>query len=89
MHDPVFRRECKKFVKLLITPERIIKHGDQTVVIWADGQKTTVYRSQDDQDNSYAAFTAALSKRLYGSNNALKQAIERSTAQTEKMDRNM
>ncbi len=76
MYKPAFFRECKRFVKWRIAPEKIVKCGDRTTVIWADGNKTVVHRSQEDQDNIYAAFTAALSKKLYGSNSALKRAID-------------
>ena len=45
------------------------------VVIWTDGSKTIVKRSENDPDDIYMAFTAALAKKIYGSNSAIKREI--------------
>lgn len=45
------------------------------VVIWDDGDKTTVKRSEKDPDDIYMAFTAALAKKIYGSNSAIRRLI--------------
>lgn len=45
------------------------------VVVWSDGETTKVVRSENDPDDIYMAFTAALAKRLYGSNSAVKRTI--------------
>lgn len=55
---------------------RILKSGPCTHVFWADGTKTTVRRSPDEPDNDYAAFTAALAIKIYGSNSALKRMLK-------------
>ena len=47
------------------------------VVVWADGETTKVVRSENDPDDIYMAFTAALAKRLYGSNSAIKRTISK------------
>lgn len=47
------------------------------VVIWADGDKTIVKRSKHDPDDLYMAFTAALAKKIYGSNSAVKRLINK------------
>lgn len=60
-------------------PCRILKSGDCTIVFWPDGEKTIVKRAADEPDNDYAAFTAALGIKLFGSNSALKRMIERKT----------
>lgn len=62
-------------------PCRILKSGDRTIVFWPDGEKTIVKRAADEPDNDYAAFTAALGIKLFGSNSALKRMIERKTVQ--------
>lgn len=62
-------------------PCRILKSGDHTIVFWPDGEKTIVKRAADEPDNDYAAFTAALGIKLFGSNSALKRMIERKTVQ--------
>ena len=60
-------------------PRRILKSGNATIVFWADGTKTVVKRSYAEIDDPYAAFGAALCKKLYGSNSAVKKLIERKT----------
>lgn len=58
------------------TVSRILKSGPYTHVFWEDGTKTTVRRSPDEPDNDYAAFTAALAIKMYGSNSALKRMLK-------------
>ena len=60
-------------------PKRILKSGLATIVFWEDGSKTVVKRSPDEPDNEYMAFTAALAKRVFGSNNAIKKIIKTKT----------
>lgn len=59
--------------------KRILKSGNRTIVFWEDGTKTVVKRAADEEDDDYAAFTAALGIKLYGSNTALKRMIETKT----------
>lgn len=61
------------------TPKRILRSGPATIVFWSDGTKTVVKRSPDEPDNAYAAFTAALGIKLFGSNSKLKRVIDRHT----------
>lgn len=60
-------------------PVRIEKHGRTTVVFWADGTATAVRRQAEDEDNEYAAFCAAVTKRVYGSNSQIKSIIRELT----------
>lgn len=69
------------------TPERILKSGDCMIVFWQDGTKTVVKRSADEQDNDYAAFTAAVCIKLYGSNSALKRIVRSAEVQKPKKKR--
>lgn len=64
-----------------ITPQKIIKNPAKcaTTVKWEDGTYTTVKRSPDDPEDDYAAFTAALAIKLYGSNSALKRMLNKKT----------
>ena len=72
-----------------LTPERILKSGTATIVFWSDGTKTVVKRSSDEPENEYTAFTAALAKKVFGSNNAIKKIIEKKTeVQKPKNDHN-
>ena len=56
--------------------DRILKSGPVTIVFWKDGTKTMVRRAPDEEDNTYAAFTAALAIKLFGSNSALKKMLK-------------
>lgn len=58
-----------------LIPNRILKSGIATVVFWNDGSKTVVKRGANEPDDAYAAFTAALAKKVYGSNSKLKRLI--------------
>lgn len=66
-------REAKKY-----TPKSIEYSADHktVVVIWMDGDKTIVKRSDNDSDDIYMAFTAALAKKIFGSNSAVKRVIK-------------
>lgn len=59
------------------TPTRILRSGRATIVFWQDGTKTVVKKSPDEEDNAYAAFTAALAIKIFGSNSKLKKIVER------------
>lgn len=52
-------------------PEKIFRCGDTTTVIWKDGTKTIVKLMPGADDSDYGAFTAALAKKIYGSNSAV------------------
>lgn len=54
-------------------PERIWRFERATVVFWKDGDKTTVRKASDEEENEYLAFCAALAKKIFGSNNAVKK----------------
>ena len=66
------------------TPTRILKSGDRTIVFWKDGTKTIVKRAEDEEDNDYAAYTAALAIKIHGSNSALKRIVKRTETQKQK-----
>lgn len=55
---------------------RILQSGNRTIVFWGDGTKTIVKRADDEEDNPYVAFTAALAIKTYGSNSKLKSIID-------------
>lgn len=58
-------------------PERILKSGNRTIVFWGDGDKTIVKKAKDEPDNIYAAFTAALAIKVFGSNSKLQRMIKK------------
>lgn len=61
------------------TPKRIVRNGRATIVFWYDGKKTVVKRKHGEPDDPYLAFLAALGKKVYGSNSAIKRLIEDTT----------
>lgn len=74
----------KGFEKTLFTPKRIVKNGVATIVFWQDGTKTIVKRAPYEPESDYAAFTAALGIKCFGSNSALKRIVERTETQKPK-----
>jgi len=86
-------RKCDKLYKELRalekkkdyrTPKRILKNGDYMTVLWEDGTNTVVKRGQDEPESDYAAFTAALGIKIFGSNSALKKVVGRVETQKPK-----
>ena len=69
---------CKPMVK------KIIKSGPCTIVIWQDGSKTIVRLREGEKDDEFAAFSAAVVKKLYGSNSAVSRMIKKKTFVQEK-----
>ena len=71
--------------KLTIMPtetfevSRIIRNGPATIVFWKDGTKTVVKKAELSYDDPYAAFCAALAKKLYGTNSRIKKILEKKT----------
>lgn len=57
------------------TPKKIIRSGNRTIVFWEDGTKTIVKRGDDEEDSPYHAFTAAVCKKIFGSNSAIKKVL--------------
>lgn len=69
----------KEAFRVRNTPDRIIKSGRATIVFWNDGNKTVVKRQNGEPDDPYLAFLAALGKKIYGSNSAIKRLITEKT----------
>ena len=59
----------------LLQPQKILKTGRVTVVFWNDGTTTAVKCSEDTIPDDYAAFCAAVGKKIFGTNTALKRAF--------------
>lgn len=73
-----------KAQKPLPKVKRILKNGDYMTVLWEDGDKTIVKRAEDEAESDYAAFTAALGIKCYGSNSALKRLVASAEVQGKK-----
>ena len=65
--------------KLRLMVDKIYLNGSHTCVVWRDGTKTVVNCADEDYYDEYAAFTAALAKRIYGNNTALKRMLAKKT----------
>lgn len=73
--------------KNLRTGETILKSGRATIVFWKDGSKTVVKLPAGEESDDYSAFTAALAKKIYGSNSAIKKIIVAETVVQEKKEK--
>lgn len=69
--------------KTIPHPIRIAQYNTATVVHWDDGTYTSVNHSSHfaGEENIYAAFTAALAKKLYGSTSAVHKLVDRNNAE--------
>lgn len=59
-------------------PEKVIKNGPATVVVWNDGSKTVVKRTDEDDDPE-KGFAMALVKKLYGTRSRFKKMLRDKT----------
>lgn len=59
-----------------LRPRHIYKGGRKLVVLWQDGTKTIVERAKGEPDSTYAAFTAALAIKVFGSNSRVRKIVE-------------
>lgn len=62
--------------KFFAYPKRIIVNGPATIVYWEDGTKTVVKCMEGTTPDVYSGFTAALAKRVYGSNTQIKKFLK-------------
>lgn len=69
-------------------PKKILKSGPCTIVFWQDGTKTMVRRSEDEVDDDYSAFTAALAIKIFGSNSAVKRTAKNKLVEQIKKPKN-
>ena len=71
-------KENKSMQKITIPmPVRMIKNGRATVVFFADDTKVVVKLPEGEEGNDYAAFTAALAKKMFVTNTGVKRKIEK------------
>ena len=54
---------------------KVIFNEPATIVFWTDGTKTIVKCGENEIPDDYVAFCAALGKKVFGSNSALKRAF--------------
>lgn len=66
--------------------KKIMHNGPATIVFWEDGTKTVVRLKEGDKYDPYAAFTAAVAKRLYGKNMKISEIVGRYSKDLKKID---
>lgn len=71
-------------IKDTFAVKRVHRSGPVTVVIWADGTKTVVRCAEGSIDDPYAAFCAAVTKRIYGSNSKINKMLKINTKENGK-----
>lgn len=65
--------------RLVPKVKKIIHSGPCTIVFWEDNTKTIVRLEEGKEYDEYAAFTAALAKKCYGSNSKVHKILEKKT----------
>lgn len=75
-------RETRNFMD----PRRIIYNDPATIVFWEDGTKTVVMKAPGEKFNKYAAFCAAVAKRLYVTNSRICTIVKDGFDQTAKKE---
>lgn len=69
-------RTNEMFYRIGLIPTKIIYNPPATIVLWADGTKTVVKCSAEDEYNEYYGFLCALGKKMFGTNSHLKKLID-------------
>ena len=64
--------------------EKVIHNNPKTVVIWSDKTKTIVSCGEDAEFDEYVGFTAAVMKKLFGSNTKVKKIMKAKTVVSKK-----
>lgn len=77
------------FKKENVTPsllgvKQVIFSGPKTIVFWLDGTKTIVSCGEGDNNDPYAGFCAAVTKRVFGSTSQAKKVLARTRKETSK-----
>lgn len=66
--------------------KKIMHNGPATIVFWKDNTKTVVRLKEGDRYDPYAAFTAAVAKRLYGKTMKISEVVDRYSKDLKKID---
>ncbi len=82
----------KGSIKDLLTPKNIFHNRKtmETIVLWKDGTKTVVKPMEGTPDSEmsyYSAFTAALAKKIYGSNTQVNKIVSQTTEPVKRKER--
>lgn len=71
-----FNRKLIELMAEKLTPVKIRKDGLVTVVFWQDGTATSVRCGAVETYDDYVAFCAALAKKIFLSNSAVKRVLK-------------
>ena len=83
IRNKLFREvSCRIFTPKAIYHNRNTK---ETIVLWKDGTKTKVKPMEGQEESPYFAFTAALAKKIFGSNTQVSKIVDM-TCEPEKKD---
>lgn len=61
-------------VPSVLKPKKVIYCSPATIVFWGDGTKTVAICSEDTEFDEYTGFCIAVTKKLFGSNDAIREA---------------
>lgn len=64
--------------------KQVIFSGPKTIVFWLDETKTIVSCGEGDNNDPYAGFCAAVTKRVFGSTSQAKKVLARTRKETSK-----
>lgn len=83
----VLENIVKSTRKAAFTPKGIYhnRKTNETIVIWVDGSKTVVKKMDDEPYSAYHAFTAALAKKIHGSNTQVNKIVAMTTEPTKRV----
>lgn len=83
---------AQDMLKDTLTPKHIFHNRKtaETIVLWRDGTKTVVKPMEGTPEcemSSYSAFTAALAKRIFGSNTQVNKIVSMTTEPVKRKER--
>ena len=70
-----------------LVPDRIVRNGRATIVMWNDGTKTVVKCAEGEDESLYNAVASALAIKVFGSNSAFKSLLKNRTIEQKKKEK--
>lgn len=69
----------ENLIARVYTPDHLIENWrtGEVIVVWKDGTKTKVKPIEGTPRSIYSAFTAALAKKIYGSNSQVNKIVSK------------
>ena len=63
-------------VECIEKPHHVVFSGPKTILFWSDGSKTMVSLGEDQEYDEYAAFCAAVVKKMFGATHKAKKFLD-------------